>query len=67
MQAQIERVAPEDVARLPAADDDQLAPGFLGDGLEAGGAHFARRPDREAIPDDEESLRRDGRARGNRG
>src|SRR5438132_6378782 len=53
---EVERVAAEDVAHRRAADDDHLDPGFIGDALEAGGAHFAGAPDREAVAGDDEGL-----------
>src|SRR4029079_11883237 len=46
MQAEIECVAPEDVAHVLAADDDHLAAHFFRDRLEAGRRHLARRADR---------------------
>ncbi len=56
VQTEIERVAPEDVAHVLAADDDHLEAGFLGDALEPGGAHLARRSDRKPVAGDEERL-----------
>src|SRR6266540_2293871 len=56
MESEVERVAAEDVAHPRAADDDQLAAGVLADALEPGGAHLARRPDREAVAGDDEVL-----------
>ena len=37
VQAEVEGVAPEDVAHVVAADDDHLEAGFLGDALQPGG------------------------------
>jgi len=56
LQPEIEGVAPEDVAHVVAADDHHVQPDFVGDRLEARGAHLARRSDREAIPRDDEGL-----------
>src|SRR5207249_4886993 len=53
---EVESVAAEDVAHRRAADDDHLDSGFIGDALEAGGAHFAGAPDREAVAGDDEGL-----------
>src|SRR2546430_17124072 len=56
MKAEVERVAPEDVAHPRAADDDELAARLLTDAFEPGRAHLARRADREAIARDDEGL-----------
>src|SRR5207302_1038701 len=56
MQAQVERVAAEDVTDTVAADDHDLEPGLLRDGLEPGRAHLPRRPDTEALAGDHERL-----------
>ena len=56
VQAQVESVAPEDVADVRAADDDQLQAGFLGDCLQSRRAHLPGRADGEAIPRHQESL-----------
>ncbi len=56
VQSQIERVAAEDVAHVPAAHDHHLEPGLVGDAFEAGRAHLPRGPDREAIAGDDERL-----------
>ena len=54
VQAEVERIAPEDVAHVVAADDHQLAADFFGDGLQAGRRHLARRSDGESIAGDHE-------------
>jgi hypothetical protein len=56
LQSQVQRIAAEDVSHVVAADDDHLEPGFVGNCLEAGGAHFARRSDREAVAGDDKGL-----------
>jgi hypothetical protein len=56
VEPEVQRVAPEDVAHVVAADDDHLAADFFGDRLQTGWAHLARRSDREAIACDEERL-----------
>ncbi len=56
VQPEIQRVAAEDVPHVVAADDHHLEPDFFGDRLQAGRAHFARRPDREPIAGDDERL-----------
>ena len=56
MQAEVERVAAEDVTHAVAADDHDLQPGLLGDGLQPGRAHLARRPDTEALARDHERF-----------
>ena len=58
VQAEVERVAPEDVAHVVPADDDELEPDFLGDALQSRGAHLARGSDREAVAGDDERLAR---------
>ena len=42
VQAEVDRVAPEDVAHVVAADHDHLEAGFLGDALQSGRTHLAR-------------------------
>ena len=56
VQAEVERVAAEDVAHVVAADDHHLEADFFGDRLEAGRRHLARAADREAIAGDHERL-----------
>ena len=56
VQSQIEGVAAEDVAHVLAAHDHHLETGFVGDALETGRAHLARRPDRKPIAGDDERL-----------
>ena len=56
VEAEIEGVAPEDVAHVVSAHDHHLEADLLGHALEAGGAHLARRSDREAVAGDQEVL-----------
>ena len=56
VQPEVEAVAAEDVPHVVAADDDHLEAGLLGDALEAGRAHLARRSDREPVAGDDEGL-----------
>ncbi len=56
LQPEVERVAPEDVAHVVAADDHHLEADLVGDRLEAGRAHLARRADGEPVAGDEEGL-----------
>ncbi len=58
LEPEVERVAPEDVPHVVAADDHQLEPRLLGHPLEAGRAHLARGADREAVAGDDEGLPR---------
>jgi hypothetical protein len=62
VQAEVERVAAEDVAHVVAADDHHLEADFLGDALQPGRAHLARRPDREPVAGDHERLAGGARA-----
>jgi hypothetical protein len=56
VEPEIEAVATEDVAHVPAADDHQLEPGLLGYTLEARRAHLTRGPDGKAIAGNHERL-----------
>ena len=56
VQAEVEGVAAEDVAHVPAADDHHLAADFLGDGLQSRRRHLARGADREPIAGNDERL-----------
>src|SRR5258708_16702941 len=56
LQAEVQRIAAEDVAHVVAADDHQVAADFLRNRFQPGRAHLARRPDREAVAGDEERL-----------
>ena len=56
MEPEVEGVAPEDVAHVLAAHDDHLPARFLRDAFQPGGAHLARRSDRESIAGDEKRL-----------
>ncbi len=58
VQAEVERVAAEDVAHVVAADDHHLEAHLLGDRLEARGRHLARAADGEAVAGDDEGLAR---------
>jgi len=58
VEAEIERVPPEDVAHVGAADDDHLEPRFLGDSLESRGRHLAEEPMAKRSAGDEERLPR---------
>ena len=63
VQAEVERIAPEDVAHVLAADDHHLEAGFFGDALESGRAHLARGADREPVAGNQERLAACTRAR----
>ena len=56
VEAEVEGVAPEDVAHAVAADDDELEALFLSDALQSRRAHLARGADGEALARDEEIL-----------
>ena len=56
VQAEVERVAAEDVAHVVAADDHHLEADFFGDGLQPGRRHLARAADRESIAGNHERL-----------
>ena len=56
MQAEVERVAAEDVAHVVPADDHHLEANFFGDRLQPRRRHFARAADREPIAGDHERL-----------
>ncbi len=56
VEPEVEGVSPENVAHVPAADDDELQPLFFGDALQSGRAHLARGADREALAGDQERL-----------
>src|SRR5207244_474374 len=56
VQAEVERIAPEDVAQAVTADDHELEPSLLGDGLQPGRAHLARGADTEALARNHERL-----------
>jgi hypothetical protein len=53
---EIERIAPEDVAHVVAADDDHFEAGFVSNPLQPSWAHFARRTDGESVPGNHERL-----------
>ena len=56
VETQVERVPPEDVSHVVAADDDHLLADFLGDALQSGRAHLARGPNREPVTRNQEGL-----------
>jgi hypothetical protein len=56
VQAEIERVAAEDIAHVVAADDHHLEADFFGDRLQAGGTHLARRADGKPVAGNHECL-----------
>src|SRR5262249_4507779 len=58
VEPETQRVSPEDVAHVGAADNDHLTAGFLGNALQSRRRHFARGADREAVARDEEGLAR---------
>jgi hypothetical protein len=56
VQPEVEAVASEDVAHVVAAHDHDFESGFIAYCFQAGGAHLARRSDRETIARDDEVL-----------
>ena len=56
MEAEVQRVSPEDVPHGRAADDDQLQSRLFGDALQARRAHLPRGADRESVAGDQERL-----------
>src|SRR5438445_83673 len=56
VQAEVQCVAPEDVADPVAADDHQLETDFFGDRLQTGRAHLTRRADAEPLAGDNKRL-----------
>src|SRR6185295_11584043 len=54
VQAEVETIAPEDVAHVLTAHDDHFQPGLFRDALEPGGTHLPRRSDCKAIAGNDE-------------